>query len=279
AGITLTGNGGLDIAGLEWLGARAYDPTTRGFLSTDPLAPVLGAGWDGNPYAYAGNNPLNTTDPTGLRPLTDEELKAYDGSSRGAFAAAGNWINENKEYIAAAVLVAAGVALMCTGVGGPVGLVLLGAASGALVSAGASIGMQKAATGTVNWGHVGRDALIGGAAGAVGGCFWCQQGRFRRVERRFACRIFRDLGDFTRQRGGREVCVGVAKTADGQVCSYQWNIRGCGEHWNVLCDESPERLVNKGCLRCTYQRRRQRGSGVPRRAPRRPSEWPSFKVG
>lgn len=169
AGITLTGNGGVDVAGLEWLGARAYDPATRGFLSTDPLSPVLGAGWDGNPYAYAGNNPLNTTDPTGLRPLTDDELKAYDGSTRGAFAAAGNWINENKEYIAAAVLVAAGVALMCTGVGGPVGLVLLGAASGALVSAGASIGMQKATTGTVDWGHVGRDALIGGAAGAVGG--------------------------------------------------------------------------------------------------------------
>ena len=58
AGITLTGNGGLDVAGLEWLGARAYDPATRGFLSTDPLSPVLGAGWDGNPYAYAGNNPL-----------------------------------------------------------------------------------------------------------------------------------------------------------------------------------------------------------------------------
>ncbi|WP_264356271.1 DUF6531 domain-containing protein [Pseudarthrobacter sp. MM222] len=36
AGITLTGNGGLDIAGLEWLGARAYDPGARGFLSTDP---------------------------------------------------------------------------------------------------------------------------------------------------------------------------------------------------------------------------------------------------
>ncbi|MDO6146238.1 RHS repeat-associated core domain-containing protein, partial [Paenarthrobacter aurescens] len=68
------------MAGLEWLGKRAYDPATRGFLSTDPLAPVLGAGWDGNPYSYAGNNPLNTTDPTGLRPLSDADLKAYDGS-------------------------------------------------------------------------------------------------------------------------------------------------------------------------------------------------------
>ena len=34
AGIGLTGDGGLDIAGLEWLGAQAYDPAARGFLST-----------------------------------------------------------------------------------------------------------------------------------------------------------------------------------------------------------------------------------------------------
>lgn len=64
---------------------------------------------------------------------------------------------------------AAGVALMCTGVGGPVGLVLIGAASGALISGGSSVAVQKAKTGSVNWGQTGRDALIGGAAGAVGG--------------------------------------------------------------------------------------------------------------
>ncbi|GAB14236.1 hypothetical protein ARGLB_061_00010, partial [Arthrobacter globiformis NBRC 12137] len=33
AGISITGDGGVDIAGLEWLGARAYDPAARGFLS------------------------------------------------------------------------------------------------------------------------------------------------------------------------------------------------------------------------------------------------------
>ncbi|WOH20015.1 DUF6531 domain-containing protein [Paenarthrobacter sp. GOM3] len=169
AGIALTAGGGIGIAGLEWLGARAYDPATRGFLSTDPLAPVLGAGWDGNPYAYAGNNPLNTTDPTGLRPLTDADLKAYDGSSRGALAAAGDWWKDNWEYVAAGAAIAVGVGLMFTGVGGPVGVALIGAASGAFIGGGVSVASQKMATGQVNWGQVGVDALVGGAAGLVGG--------------------------------------------------------------------------------------------------------------
>ncbi len=169
AGVALTAGGGIGIAGLEWLGARAYDPATRGFLSTDPLAPVLGAGWDGNPYAYAGNNPLNTTDPTGLRPLTDADLKAYDGSSRGALAAAGDWLGNNWEYVAAGAAIAVGVGLMFTGVGGPVGVALIGAASGAFIGGGVSVASQKMATGQVNWGQVGVDALVGGAAGLVGG--------------------------------------------------------------------------------------------------------------
>ncbi|SEJ82485.1 RHS repeat-associated core domain-containing protein, partial [Arthrobacter sp. yr096] len=161
SGITLTAGGGIDIAGLEWLGARAYDPATRGFLSADPLAPVLGAGWDGNPYSYAGNNPLNTTDPTGLRPLSDADLKAYDGSSRGAFAAAGDWWHKNKEYVAGVAMVAVGGALMASGVGGPVGLALIGA--------GADTIIQKATTGSVNWGQVALTGAVGVVAGPLAG--------------------------------------------------------------------------------------------------------------
>jgi RHS repeat-associated protein len=167
AGIRLTGNGGLDIAGLEWLGARAYDPAVRGFLSTDPLAPVLGAGWDGNPYSYAGNNPLNTTDPTGLRPLTDGELRAYDGSAGGALAAAGDWLGDNWEYLVAGAAIVGGIALMCTGVGGPAGLALMMGA-GALVSGGISVATQKAGNGSVDWGQVGIDTAVGGLAGGLG---------------------------------------------------------------------------------------------------------------
>ncbi|XTR53030.1 DUF6531 domain-containing protein [Pseudarthrobacter sp. So.54] len=167
AGVSLTGSGGVDIAGLEWLGARAYDPLTKGFLSTDPLAPILGAGWDGNPYAYAGNNPLNTTDPTGQRPLTDDELRAYDGTTGGAMAAAGDWWKDNWEYVAAGAAIVAGVALMCTGVGGPAGLALMMGA-GALVSGGISVATQKADRGAVDWGRVGVDSAVGALAGGLG---------------------------------------------------------------------------------------------------------------
>ncbi|WP_093862902.1 polymorphic toxin-type HINT domain-containing protein [Streptomyces sp. TLI_053] len=55
-----------DITGLTNLGARQYQPTTGRFLSLDP---VLDAGdpqqWNG--YAYSENDPVNKSDPSGLR--------------------------------------------------------------------------------------------------------------------------------------------------------------------------------------------------------------------
>jgi RHS repeat-associated protein len=47
--------------GLIYLRARAYDPATAQFMSADPLTPVTEA-----PYGYAGDNPLNAGDPSGL---------------------------------------------------------------------------------------------------------------------------------------------------------------------------------------------------------------------
>jgi RHS repeat-associated protein len=47
--------------GLIYLRAREYDPATGQFLSVDPLVAATRA-----PYTYAGDNPLNNEDPTGL---------------------------------------------------------------------------------------------------------------------------------------------------------------------------------------------------------------------
>ncbi len=47
--------------GLQYLRARYYDPTTAQFLTVDPLNAITQA-----PYSYAGDDPLDQSDPTGL---------------------------------------------------------------------------------------------------------------------------------------------------------------------------------------------------------------------
>ena len=86
AGVCLGTDGSLQIAGLEWMGARAYDPASASFLSQDPLAAPLGASWTANPYSYAGNDPLHAIDPHGLAPITDDELQAYADGLQGPMA-------------------------------------------------------------------------------------------------------------------------------------------------------------------------------------------------
>ncbi len=48
---------------LIYLRARTYDPATAQFLSVDPMVASTG-----EPYSYAGNDPVNRADPTGLDP-------------------------------------------------------------------------------------------------------------------------------------------------------------------------------------------------------------------
>ena len=61
-----TGNWTDPDTGLLYLRARDYDPATGQFLSVDPAVDATR-----QPYAYAGNNPISRTDPTGLDPWTD----------------------------------------------------------------------------------------------------------------------------------------------------------------------------------------------------------------
>jgi RHS repeat-associated protein len=60
----------VDSAGLIYLRARTYDPLTGVFLQRDsyrydPYDPTTL-----NRYSYAGNNPTNVVDPSGLRQLS-----------------------------------------------------------------------------------------------------------------------------------------------------------------------------------------------------------------
>ncbi|MEH1127940.1 RHS repeat domain-containing protein [Micromonospora sp. CPCC 206061] len=59
--------GGIDNAdvGLTTIGAREYDPTAGRFISADPIANYLNP-QQLNGYAYASNNPIAKSDPSGL---------------------------------------------------------------------------------------------------------------------------------------------------------------------------------------------------------------------
>ncbi len=50
--------------GLQYLHARYYDPNLGRFLTADTWDPML-PGVDFNRYAYAGNDPVNGSDPRG----------------------------------------------------------------------------------------------------------------------------------------------------------------------------------------------------------------------
>jgi RHS repeat-associated protein len=168
AGPQLGYRGELEFDAVTWLRNRVYDAGSRAFLQPDPLPHVPGTPSAANPYHYAANNPIGLVDPLGLRPVTDQQLRDIrDSMGRDIFEKAADWTVDNWEYIAAGAMVVGGIALMCTGVGGPAGLALMAGGSG-LVSAGASVGIQKLTTGEVNWGEVAVQGAIGVAAGGVG---------------------------------------------------------------------------------------------------------------
>jgi RHS repeat-associated protein len=80
---------------LIYLRARVYDPATAQFLSSDPLKAITG-----EPYAYAGDNPLNASDPTGLifgisgTPSWEELGEGVAGWGDTITFGATNWVRE-----------------------------------------------------------------------------------------------------------------------------------------------------------------------------------------
>ncbi len=93
--------------GLVYLRAREYDPKTGEFLSVDPLVSVTRT-----PYAYAGGDPLNRMDPSGLLSLGDivggigEGLEAVGNGLIDA----GEAVASAGKYVAPVVDIVAGAA-------------------------------------------------------------------------------------------------------------------------------------------------------------------------
>ena len=166
-GVRVGYRGALAVDGLLLLGDRAYDTHTRSFLSRDPLPPVTGRLAFAGPYVYAGNDPVNLVDPTGRRPLSDDEYNAWkEANTKGFIREAGEWVADNWETIAKVAIVAVGAVAMAALVASGVGLPLL-IAGGALVG-GLSAAGTSYIDGKRGWDLVG-DAAIGAVFGGVAG--------------------------------------------------------------------------------------------------------------
>jgi RHS repeat-associated protein len=149
----------LAVDDLVWMGERVYDARTREFLSPDPLLGVPGRPGHASAYAFGFFDPVNHLDPTGRRPISQEEFDAIrEREEKGRFGQAWEAIKDDPWGTLAMVgVVAVGVTLMFVPggqvIGGPI---LLGAAGAA------GLGV---ATGTFSP----TDVAVGGVFGLIPG--------------------------------------------------------------------------------------------------------------
>jgi RHS repeat-associated protein len=162
SGVRLGYRGELCIDHLVWLGARPYDPATRSFLAPDPLPNPPGAPCAANPYHYAWNDPVSLVDPSGLRPLTQDEFNQKKHAEElGHLGQAWEAIKKDPwGSVALGLTVAAGVGLLFVPGGQAIGAGIL---IGVAISSGAGI-----ATGTFDPRMAAFNGGIGALTGGVG---------------------------------------------------------------------------------------------------------------
>ena len=153
-GVSFTGSGTLAVSGLALMGARVFDPSSKKFLSQDPLPPIVGAGWFADSYSFLGHDPVGMIDPWGTQPVSQNEFKKYTREQRME-----NW----KTALTVVATVATVASIFVTG---PVGLIALGALAGAAGGAASSMKMKADGSG-IDWGAAGKGALKGGVTGAL----------------------------------------------------------------------------------------------------------------
>ncbi|WP_257123903.1 DUF6531 domain-containing protein [Rothia dentocariosa] len=153
-GVSFTGSGTLAVGGLALMGARVFDPSSKKFLSQDPLPPIVGAGWFADSYSFLGHDPVGMIDPWGTQPVSQNEFKKYTREQRME-----NW----KTALTVVATVATVASIFVTG---PVGLIALGALAGAAGGAASSMKMKADGSG-IDWGAARKGALKGGITGAL----------------------------------------------------------------------------------------------------------------
>jgi RHS repeat-associated protein len=161
-----SGNWTDPSTGLVYLRARDYDPATGQFLTVDPLVDTTL-----QPYAYAGNNPLQATDPTGEIFGLDDLVALGVGAVTGGVTSivsqeisTGHVDWNDVLYSTTSGALAADAGLNCTELAGPIAG---GACAGAAYNALYSIQDQMYRNGDICWSAVGKSALQGAATGAA----------------------------------------------------------------------------------------------------------------
>lgn len=149
-GVSFTGSGTLAVGGLALMGARVFDPSSKKFLSQDPLPPIVGAGWFADSYSFLGHDPIGMIDPWGTRPMTAQEYKNYQKEQ-----AVKTWLN-----IAATTLSVISVVTVFIPAVGPAVTLGLNVAAGAI--SGAADAYKVNANGSTNWGSTIKGAALGG---------------------------------------------------------------------------------------------------------------------
>ena len=159
-GVSFTGSGTLAVGGLALMGARVFDPSSKKFLSQDPLPPIVGAGWFADSYSFLGHDPVGMIDPWGTRPMSQEEYSDYSKKQDlQVLKTAISWVGT---AVAIASVIVPGGPLVALGVAA-LGSAVSGFAEGMLDENG-NFDLGSAGSGAFWGGLIG---LAGGAAGKV----------------------------------------------------------------------------------------------------------------
>jgi RHS repeat-associated protein len=152
---------GLTVGTLTFLGARVLDQASSQFLTPDPLLTVPGSNGAASAYTYAWNDPVNFVDPTGMRPISQQEWNAIrEREEQGRLGQAWQAIQDDPWGSLAAGAVIVTGAVLCFTPLAPVGV-------GILIGAGVSAGTGFV-TGTLDPRLVALSGVLGGITGGAG---------------------------------------------------------------------------------------------------------------
>lgn len=161
----------LDDFGLINMNGRVYDPLMAQFLSPDPYIQAPGSWMNYNRYAYCWNNPLIYTDPSGefITSLFLGPVGVFIDAAlwSGTINVVSNWKNIDNFGEGLAAFGAGATQGALTVANPALGSIVGGALTNATNSA---IGQMESwdEFGSVDFGLVGKEALIGGIVGAAG---------------------------------------------------------------------------------------------------------------